>query len=187
MSQKSRSSDSGLSRLPAEQNGDLGFLGNNPLSLDEKFRLVVPSAFKTVLQKKYRQGTGAIKTVVTISPDRFRNVAVYPLSEWKRYIAELKRMPVLDRHSRQLQRFVTSLASPCELDSAGRIRLEKKVVEVAKLEKRIVVVGCGSHFEVWDEKRFDEFVEETIRNADSAADGAVEHMSAATGSAPGGG
>jgi len=180
MAPRSHPPDKEAAALPTEMNGDLGFLGNNPLTLDDKFRLIVPSAFKAVLQEKYRIGPGEIKVVVTISPDRFRNVAVYPLSEWKRYIGELKRMPVLDRHSQQLQRFVTSLASPCELDSAGRIRLEKKVVEVAKLEKRVVVVGCGNHFEVWDEKRFDEFVEETIRNADTAADGAMEHAVART-------
>jgi len=180
MAQKPHPPDPDESHSASDSSEDLGFLGNNPLTLDDKFRLVVPSAFKAVLQDKYQEAGGGVQVVVTISPDRFRNVAVYPVAEWKRYVGELKRMPVLDRHSQQLQRFVTSLASSCELDSAGRIRLEKKVVEVAKLEKRIVVVGCGNHFEIWDEKRFDEFVEETIRNADAAADGAMGHLVAKT-------
>jgi MraZ protein len=178
MAEKSNPPDNELSQSALNSSEDLGFLGNSPLSLDDKLRFVVPTAFKTVLQEKYREAPGPIKVVVTISPDRFRNVAVYPRAQWKRYMAEMEQTHVLDRHSRELRRLVTSLANPCELDSAGRIRLEKKVVEVAKLEKRVVAVGCTNHFEVWDEKRFDEFVEETFRNADAAADGAMEHATA---------
>jgi len=178
MARKPHPPDKKVAPLLTEPDGDLGFLGNHPLNLDEKSRLMIPSRFKAVLQDKYREASGAINLVVTISPDHYRNAAVYPLPEWKRYIGQLQRLPVLERHGQQLQRFVTSLASPCELDSAGRIRLDKKIAEVARLEKRVVVVGRGTHFEVWDEKRFDEFVEETIRDADSAADGAMGHMPA---------
>jgi MraZ protein len=160
----------------ADLSGDLGFIGNFPMNLDDKLRLMVPARFKGLLQQKYGKGGGSIEVVVTVSPDKHRNAAVYPIPEWKRYVAELQQAPLLNRYSQQLQRFVTSLATLCEMDSAGRVRLEKKIVEVARLEKRVIVVGCSNHFELWDEKRFDEFVEETIRNADSAADEAIDRM-----------
>jgi len=172
------------SSLPLDAGkGDLGFLGNYPLNLDEKLRLTVPARFKAILQRKCGGRSGATAVVVTVSLDRdFRNAAVYPLSEWKHYIGQLQGLSVLERHSQQLQRLVTSLASPCELDSQGRIRLSKKLVEVAQLEKHVLVVGRGTHFEIWDQRRFDEFVENTISHADTMSDSAVERMTAAPGS-----
>jgi len=160
----------------AELSGDLGFIGNFPMNLDDKLRLMVPARFKGLLQQKYGKGSEAIEVVVTVSPDKHRNAAVYPIPEWKRYVAELQQAPLLNRYSQQLQRFVTSLATLCEMDTAGRIRLEKKIVEVARLEKRVIVAGRGAHFEIWSEKAFDDFVEETITNADAAADAAIERM-----------
>lgn len=179
MARKSLPPESKSAQPLAEANGDLGFLGNHPINLDEKLRLKVPAKLKAVLQRKYGGRSGTTTVVVTISLDRYRNAAVYPLPEWKRYIGQLQRLPVLERHSQQLQRLVTSLASPCELDGQGRIRLDKKVVEVARLEKSVVVVGRGTHFEIWDQRRFDDFVEDTISHADTMSDSAVEQLRAA--------
>ena len=146
------------------------------MSLDDKFRLMVPARFKDVLQQKYGGRPGATQVVVTISPDPHRNAVVYPVAEWKRYIAELQQAPVLNRYNQQILRFVTSLATISELDPQGRIRLERKIIEVSKLEKRVMVSGSTTSFLIWDEKKFNEFVEETITTADSTTDSAMNQM-----------
>lgn len=163
----------------ADLPGDLGigFLGYHPLNLDEKLRLTVPARFKPVLQEKYATPGGRTVLVVTISLDRhYRNASVYPLKEWQSYIAQLEQMPVFDHTCQQLHRLLTSLAMPCELDAQGRIRLDKKIAELAGLEKRIVVIGRVRYFEIWDEKRFDEFVVDAMAHSDKLSESAAARL-----------
>jgi len=157
---------------------DLGLLGNHPLSLDDKLRLTIPARFKALLQGKYGSSDAEpITMVVTISLERqYRNVAVYPVPVWRRYVQQFENRPAVDLRSQQLHRLVTSLATPVEMDGQGRIRIDKKIVEVAQLGKRVVLIGRGNSFEIWDERRFDAFVEDTLNNVDTMANTAMANM-----------
>mgnify|MGYP002534509979 CR=1 FL=1 len=46
----------------------------------------------------------------------------------------------------------------CELDSQGRIVVPQKLRRYAGLDKDVVFVGDEDHFEIWDAKRWDDFV-----------------------------
>ena len=163
--------------------GGLGFLGNHPVSLDDKWRITVPARFKAIMYEKYATGSEPLRFVVTLSLDEHRNASVYPLPEWKRFLEQFQRLPALDRHRRDLMRLITSLASVVEMDGQGRIRLDKKIVERTKLSKRVVVVGCEDHYEVWDEQRFDDFIDKAIGHIDNLTDSAMEQLKGLSGGA----
>lgn len=156
--------------------GGLGFLGNHPLSLDDKLRITVPSRFKAILAEQYAAESGPLRVIVTLSLDEYRNASVYPLPQWNRFLEQFQRLPALDRHRQQLMRLITSLACPAELDGQGRIRLDKKIVELTKLGKRVVAVGCDDHFEIWNEQRFDDFIDRAIGHIDNLTDSAMEQL-----------
>ena len=60
-------------------------------------------------------------------------------------------------------------ATECEMDGQGRILLPAMLREFAKLTKKIVIIGQGKKFEIWDEQTWNESQEQWIEsvNADT--------------------
>lgn len=88
--------------------------------------------------------------IVTV--DRDGCLLVYPLPEWERIEQALMSRPNVDRRVRRLQRLLVGHATECDLDGQGRILLPTPLREYAGLEKRVVLVGQGNKFELWDEE-----------------------------------
>lgn len=149
----------------------LGFLGHYALNLDDKLRVTVPKRFKAALQQKVGNDSSAPITVVaTIALDRhFRRIIVYPAAEWQGFYDQFKKSPVLDLKMQSLRGLISSLAVPCELDSQGRIRLDKRLVDLARIEKKVVATGHEDHFALWNPVKFEDFVEDTITHVDTMA------------------
>jgi len=61
----------------------------------------------------------------------------------------LWRYPALMRSS--LQRRVVGSATAVEMDGSGRVLLPPSLRQVAGLEKRVVMLGMGKRFEIWNE------------------------------------
>ncbi|MBM3335750.1 hypothetical protein FJY63_13920 [Candidatus Sumerlaeota bacterium] len=157
----------------------LGFIGNYKLNLDNKNRLIVPNEFRAILRRNSEGSNKPIKLLVTIPHDRYLKAAVMPVSEWGHYIADLERAPVLNLSAQQILDFVTSAATQSVLDPHGRIRLERSIVELAQLEKRVVVTGRRTYFLVWSEKEWTRFVAESRASPEEKAAKAMEQMGGA--------
>lgn len=92
--------------------------------------------------------------VVTV--DRDHCLLLYPLPEWEEIERKLVKLPSLQKQARRLQRLLIGHATECELDGNGRILLPPPLREFAGLEKRIVLIGQGNKFELWDEQAWSE-------------------------------
>jgi MraZ protein len=57
-------------------------------------------------------------------------------------------------------------ASECELDNQGRIRIPEMLREFAGLKKRVVILGQGNKFEIWDEAVWSREREEWLQQLD---------------------
>ena len=55
-----------------------------------------------------------------------------------------------DKQSSGLQRLLVGYAEDIELDSSGRLLVSPTLREFAELEKEVMLVGQGSHFEMWN-------------------------------------
>lgn len=94
--------------------------------------------------------------VVTVGVDRDQCLLIYPLPEWERIEQKLIRLPTLNPAARRLQRLLIGHATECQLDGNGRILLPPPLREVARLDKKTVLIGQGNKFELWDELTWDE-------------------------------
>jgi MraZ protein len=63
-------------------------------------------------------------------------------------------LPAFDEAARSVLRLYLGHAEELEMDSQGRILLPQHLREFAYLDKRIVLVGQGGKFEIWDEQRW---------------------------------
>ena len=89
------------------------------------------------------------RLVVTVDPDSC--LLVYPLPEWEIIENKLVNLPSLNRRVKSMQRLLIGHATECEMDGQGRILLPTLLREYASLDKKIVIIGQGKKFEIWDE------------------------------------
>ncbi len=120
------------------------FRGVSQLSLDAKSRIAVPARYREALAQ-HCQG----QMVITV--DRDGCLLLYPAPEWERIEQSLMARPNMNPQVRRLQRLLIGHATECELDGQGRLLLPPPLREFAGLAKRVVLVGQGNKFEIWDD------------------------------------
>jgi MraZ protein len=125
------------------------FRGVTTISLDAKGRMALPTRYRERLMSRCDG-----HMVVTV--DRDSCLLLYPLPEWEEIERKLVRLPSLNSQARRLQRLLIGHATECELDGSGRILLPLPLREFANLERRIVLIGQGNKFEIWDENIWNE-------------------------------
>ena len=115
--------------------------------------------------------------VVTV--DRDHCLLLYPLPEWEVLERKLVKLPSLNKQARRLQRLLIGHATEMELDGNGRILLPPPLREFAELDKRIVLIGQGNKFEIWNEAQWGERRDLWLNEVDGDEDlpGELESLS----------
>jgi len=126
------------------------FRGVHNIILDAKGRMAVPARYRQLLRES---NDGAL--VVTIDTEE-ACLLVYPLNEWEPIQAKLEALPSFNPAARRIQRLIIGHATDLELDANGRMLLPAPLREYAGLKKKMVMMGQGNKFELWDEGHWDE-------------------------------
>jgi MraZ protein len=132
------------------------FRGVVALSLDTKSRLAVPARYRDAL---WVHCNGRL--VITADPTRC--LLVYPQPDWEPLQEKLMALPSFNKHARSLQRLLVGYAEDVEMDGVGRILLSYPLRAFANLGKRVVLVGQGRRFELWDEAKWKEQGEDAVK------------------------
>jgi MraZ protein len=131
------------------------FRGVTTVSLDSKGRLVVPARYRDALIARAEGGV-----VVTADPQHC--LLLYPRPEWEPIEKRLMNLSSFNPRIRQLQQLLVGHAEVMELDANGRILLTPMHRQFAELDKSVVLVGQGQKFELWNETRWKERMEEAL-------------------------
>jgi MraZ protein len=135
------------------------FRGVNTLNLDDKGRMAIPARYRELLQENCDG-----QLVVTV--DRDHCLLIYPLPEWEVIEQKLTRLPNLNKSARLLQRMLIGHATEVEMDSSARILVPPPLREFAGMAKKVVLIGQGNKFELWDEERWNRRREEWLTEDD---------------------
>ena len=119
------------------------FQGANQINLDAKGRMAVPTRARDPLT----QG-GTVKLVLTAHPDSC--LLLYPAPAWEPIRTQVMSFPSLDRQASLWKRLLVGFAQDVEPDSAGRLLIPPELRAFAKIDRQVMFVGQGSHFEIWD-------------------------------------
>lgn len=118
------------------------FQGSAALNLDAKGRLGIPARHRDALASLC---DGHL--VITAHPHRC--LLMYPAPAWEPIRASILSISSLDKRSASLKRLLVGHARDEELDGAGRVLIAPELREWARAEKEVVLLGQGSHFELW--------------------------------------
>lgn len=133
------------------------FRGANPVTLDAKGRLAMPTRFR---EQIVARSAGRLMATVDRSD---RCLLIYPLPDWDEIERKLVALPTLNPAARRLQRLMIGHANELELDSHGRVLIPPTLREYAGLSKQAMLIGQGSRFELWDEAHWNERREQWLK------------------------
>lgn len=118
----------------------MAFRGIYEHSLDSKDRLTVPARFRAALADGVVLSKGFDPCVWVQTTEAFEKLSERFLSPHSPF----------GRDARQLRRRFHGGSFDDNLDSAGRIRIPKALIEHAGLGGACVVIGAGEYLEIWD-------------------------------------
>jgi MraZ protein len=121
------------------------FRGVSNLSLDAKGRIVLPVRYRERLLEICQS-----QLIVTIDTDQ-PCLLIYPQPEWELIEEKIEALPSFNPATRRIQRLLIGHATEVEVDANGRMLLSNPLREYAQLGKKVVLIGQGKKFELWDE------------------------------------
>jgi MraZ protein len=123
--------------------------GTHPRTLDDKKRVALP--------KRIREQVGDISQLfVTPGPDQ--SLWIYTKEELERLSAKLDQTPATDAQARIFRRLFFAQMEAVDLDRTGRILVPERLVQFAGLEHEVVLLGVRDHLELWDARRWNEYL-----------------------------
>lgn len=134
------------------------FLGNEQMTVDQKGRVGISSRFVSVLRAI--DPANADKVGVMLTPDR--SIKIVPANL---FAAELERWGNLDdrdEQERMILNLATSLAEMVPLDKQNRIKLNPMAMEIAGIDRQVVVVGNIKFMQLFDLQKWREMFEKGL-------------------------
>lgn len=142
------------------------FRGINAITLDLKGRLAVPTRYREAL---------ASSLVVTIDTEE-PCLLLYPMAQWQVIEGNLQRLPSFNPAARRIQRLLIGHATDIDIDTQGRVLLPMLLRDYAHLEKRVVMIGQGNKFELWDDELWQSKREQWLIDEATQGDGLPDEM-----------
>ena len=126
--------------------------------LEERGRLSLPAKFREV-SEQWIATRGLDGCLFLLQEGNF-----------KKELEKIAQSSLTKKANRDLLRLMTNEAKELSADENGRVNLPDYLIEFAKLEKNVVVVGSLNHLEVWDQEKYHHYIDQIEGQAESIAE-----------------
>jgi MraZ protein len=133
------------------------FQGETAITVDDKGRLTIPTSYRDQVADACKN-----RLVVTYNPFEIGCLWIFPYAEWERVRDEVNALSSVKAVHRNLQMKLVGAAAIVEPDGAARILLPASQRASAGIEKKAVLLGMGSKFELWSEQAHLAKIRQTI-------------------------
>jgi len=123
------------------------FRGNAPARIDDKGRLKVPNAFRSLLESKH----GRELFVTSLTGEYVR---IYPMPVWLQIEEKLGQMPTTHPSKLRYLDRVNYFGQSAELDVQGRVLIPVRLRDSATMTGDVDVLGQYNYLDVWNHDRF---------------------------------
>ncbi|KIE59366.1 cell division protein MraZ [Methylacidiphilum kamchatkense Kam1] len=114
-------------------------------AFDEKGRITVPSEWR---QEGY-------DSRLFVFPSKFHHLKVYPESWMEEIHQKIETLRLQDPIRQQLE-LLAQISQAVSWDQQGRISIKERLRKHSQIGKEAVLVGRLDHFEIWDQKKWQE-------------------------------
>ena len=139
--------------------------GTHPRTLDDKKRLALP--------KRVREQLGDIEQLF-VTPSTDQSLSLYDPHGLENLAARLDQTPATDSEARVFRRLFFAQMEAVDVDNNGRILIPERLVQFAGLEHEVVLVGVRDHLELWDARKWQEYLAQHGPRFDAVAEGAFQ-------------
>lgn len=119
-------------------------IGQATNKIDDKNRLVIPQSMREELGEEFYISNGLDGCLFVMSVEEFTifrdKIREQPMSK-----------------VRKLQRYFFGDATRVKPDKQGRVLLTPTLMELAALQRDVVIIGADNRLELWDKSRWDEW------------------------------
>lgn len=120
------------------------FQGASALALDAKGRLAVPARHREVL-------TALAQGQLTLTKHPEGCLLIFPRPAWEAFRDKIAALPM---QASGWKRIFLGNAMDVEIDASSRVLVSPELRAAAGLSKEVMLLGMGSHFELWDAARY---------------------------------
>lgn len=117
--------------------------GRHSHSVDHKGRIFIPSKLR-------RRVVTTKKRTVVVTRGFDRCLSIYSLKVWKQFEKKLLALPQSKRKNRFIVRYFLENKEEVDVDSQGRIKIPKHLLEYAGIKGDVLVAGVLDRIELWE-------------------------------------
>jgi MraZ protein len=128
------------------------FQGVSAINLDAKGRMSIPARHRDALAV---QCEGRL----TLTRHPHGCLLFFPRPVWESHREQIAAWPM---SAKAWQRIFLGNACDVEMDSAGRILISPELRTAVGLTRDVMLLGMGSHFEIWDAAKLAENEQEAV-------------------------
>ena len=141
------------------------FQGETPVTLDDKGRMAVPTAYRELVASAC-----ANRLVFTYNPFEHGCLWLFPHAEWEKVRDQVNALSGVKRVHRDLQLKLVGAAALVEPDGNARLLVPASQRSAAGIEKRAILLGMNAKFELWSEQAHLAKIRQTIGESDLSAE-----------------
>ena len=130
-------------------------------TLDDKGRLLLPKRIKE----------GLVENASLYVLKGFEGcLSVFNESEFEKLTNECEKISFNHKNSRSYLRIVLGSVVQLNVDKVGRIQIPSQILSKYGINKNVVILGVGDHFEIWDEEIYQAYEKEANDNFEEIAE-----------------
>lgn len=130
------------------------FRGHFTYSIDSKGRISIPAKLRKHVAPEAND-TFIMTTGTATCID------IYPLDQWQKVEEKLLELNSFDPEDAKFIRMISHNAADDTLDAQSRILIPQPLIEYAKIEKEVLILGALKKIEVWNPNVYKEYISQT--------------------------
>ncbi len=126
-----------------------------------EYEVSLTAGGRIALPKKIREGFDNKEFIITKGQGNY--LVGYDKRSWDEQVKQMLDLPIQEREdpdNMRKRRILFSSTVYLEIDDQGRAVLPKNLRKFAALSKKAVIAGVGDHFEIWDRRRWEDYINE---------------------------
>ena len=138
------------------------FKGQYSYSIDTKGRISIPAKLR-------KHVTAEANDTFVMTQGTATCVDIYPLDQWQQFEEKLLKLNPFNPMEAKFIRMIMQHASDDTLDAQSRILIPQNLIEYAKIEKEVLILGALKKIEVWNPKVYEEYLKQSDETYESIA------------------